>query len=364
MRQRRQAIVTAGLALWMGLAACTPSGTAQPPDPQGLQSLAARRGLRWGSAIDAQALDDPALTALLLRNVGSLTPENALKWEATEPAPGRFQLEAMDRLLAFSGRHQLQLRGHTLVWHQQLPAWLKDLPAAQLRAALERHVRTLVGHGRGRIQSWDVINEPIDPQGQGLRRSLWLATLGSDYIADALRTARLADPAATLLINDYGLEGDDPQTARKRAAMLQLIDTLQRQGVPLDGIGLQAHLLAPAEGNAAFRTLPVFLAELRRRGLQVEITELDVSDRQLPADPGLRDRQVADTYDAFLNAVLKEPALRRITSWGLSDRGSWLNQTFPRPDGLPQRPLPYDAALQPKPARSSIAARLQPDPPR
>lgn len=349
----------------MLLAACAPAGTAQPPDQPGLQALASRRGVSWGSAIGSQALDDPALTALLLRNVGSLTPENALKWDATEPAPGQFQLAAMDRLLAFSARHQLELRGHTLVWHQQLPPWLQELPPAQLRSALERHVRKLVGHGRGRIQSWDVVNEPIDPEGHGLRRSVWLERLGPNYIADALRWAHQADPSARLLINDYGLEGDDPQTARKRIATLQLIDDLQRSGVPLDGIGLQAHLLAPATGAARFRSLPAFLAELRRRGLQVEITELDVSDRLLPADIATRDKAVAATYDAFLQAVLPEPSLRRITSWGLSDQGSWLNSRFPRPDGLPQRPLPYDAALRPKPARSSIAARLQsPTPPR
>ena len=359
MSGRRQGIVGSALTLLIGLAACATAGTAQAPDPKGLQTLASPRGLSWGSAIGSRGLDDPALKALLLGNVGSLTPENALKWDASEPAAGRFSLEAMDRLLAFSARHRLALRGHTLVWHQQLPAWLNGLPAPQLRAALERHVRTLVGHGRGRIQSWDVINEPIDPEGQGLRRSLWLDTLGPAYIADALRWARQADPAARLLINDYGLEGDDPQTARKRVAMLQLVDDLKRRGVPLDGIGLQAHLLAPAEGSPTFRTLPAFLAELRRRGLQVEITELDVSDRLLPADTAQRDRRVADTYDAFLKAVLPEPALRRITSWGLSDRGSWLNTSFPRPDGLPQRPLPYDEALRPKPARSSIAERLQ-----
>ena len=116
---------------------------------------------------------------------------------------------------------------------------------------------------------------------------------------------------------------------------------------------------SPAAGSATFHTLPAFLAELRRRSLQVEITELDVSDRLLPSTITERDRGVAATYDAFLKAVLPEPALRRITSWGLSDRGSWLNTAFPRPDGLPQRPLPYDTALRAKPARSSIAERLQ-----
>lgn len=329
------------------------------PSQQGLQAMAAQRGLRWGSAVTPAMLSDLSQRRLLLENVGSITPENALKWDATEPQPGRFRLDEVDDLLAFSRQHQLAFRGHTLVWHEQLPTWVQSLPAAQLRQALKRHIQTLVSHGQGRIQAWDVINEPLDPQGDGLRRTLWLQRLGPGYLAAALRWARQADPTAILTINDYGLEGDDQQTARKRHALLALIDALQQQGAPLDAIGLQAHLLAPAEGKPEFRSLPGFLAELRRRGLQLEITELDVSDRALPADQAVRDTRVAATYDAFLNAVLAEPGVRRITSWGLSDRDTWLNKALPRADGLPQRPLPYDTALQAKPARSSIAARLQ-----
>jgi endo-1,4-beta-xylanase len=246
-----------------------------------------------------------------------------------------------------------------LVWHNQLPAWLTQLPPAELRQALERHVRGLAGGLRGQIHTWDVVNEPLDEQGHGLRRTLWLQALGPGYIAAALRWAHQADPSARLAINEYGLEGDDPASARKRQAMLTLLRELRQQGVPLNVVGLQAHLLAPAEGDPSFRSLPGFLAELRRLGLQVQITELDVSDRELPADPALRDARVAATYDAFLRVVLAEPAVTLVSTWGLSDRDSWLNQAFPRADGLPQRPLPYDADLRPKSARSRIAARLQ-----
>jgi endo-1,4-beta-xylanase len=353
---RRRSLLAAGVVL--ALAACGAGGR------PGLQTLAARRGLVWGSALGDDGLAQPDLLSLLRHNAAAITPENALKWDATEPEPGRFDFSRADQALAFASRHGLQLRGHALVWHRQLPPWLQRLPAAELRQALARHIRTVASHGRGRIQSWDVVNESLDEEGNGLRRSIWLTTLGPGYIADALRWARQADPHARLVINDYGLEGDDPQTARKRQAMLDLIDALQRQKAPLDAIGLQGHLVAPRDGTPRFRTLPAFLEQLRRRGLTVEITELDVSDRELPADIGLRDSRVADTYDAFLAAVLAEPALKQITSWGLSDRSTWLNDAFPRSDGLPQRPLPYDAALQPKAARSSIAARLQQPGPR
>lgn len=307
----------------------------------------------------SDALTQADLQALIVAEVGAITPENSLKWDATEPAPGHFSLEASDRLLAWAQSKGLAVRGHTLVWHQQLPPWLQGLTSKQLRAALRRHVLTLSRHGQGRIRSWDVVNEPLDAQGSGLRRSLWLNTLGPGYIADALRWARQGDPRARLMLNDYGLEGDDAQTAHKRQSLLALVDALQRDRVPLDGIGLQAHLLAPRDGKPQFKTLSAFLRQLRERGLVIEITELDVSDRDLPPDIDHRDQQVAATYEAFLAAVLNEPALRQITTWGLSDRSSWLQSASPRSDGLPQRPLPYDDALQPKPALSSIRARLQ-----
>lgn len=349
MRRRELLIAASGLAV-------AAAGAARPA---GLQALAARRGLRWGSAVADGSFAQADLLALLLHNVGAITPENALKWDATEPEPGRFALRRFDRLLAFARRHHLVLRGHTLVWHQQLPAWVGTLDTAELWRALQRHIQGLVGHGRGQMQGWDVVNEPLDGQGRGLRRNLWLERLGPGYIAAALRWARQADPGARLVINEYGLEGDDPQAARKRQALLALVDELQGQRVPLDAIGLQAHLLAPGQGAPGFASLPAFLHQLARRQLAVEITELDVSDRLLPADTALRDARVALTYDAFLAAVLRQPAVQLITTWGLSDRDSWLNAAFPRADGLPQRPLPYDAQLRAKPALSSIHTRLQ-----
>lgn len=348
MRRRHLLLAMAGMALAMGGA----------ERPTGLQALAAKRGLVWGSALSHTALADAGLAALLLENVGTITPENALKWEATEPEPDRFDFRPVDRILAFAQQNGLSVRGHTLVWHHQLPPWLEELPAKELEKAMERHVRTVAALGRGLIRSWDVVNEPIAEHGAGLRRSLWLVRLGPAFISHALCWARLAAPGAQLIINEYGLEGDDPITARKRSTLLALIDRLRRDQIPLDGIGLQAHLLAPGSGSPQFTTLASFLQELHWRGLKVQITELDVSDRELPADIAVRDARVAETYDRFLEVVLREPCVEQITTWGLSDRDSWLNSTFPRSDGLPQRPLPYDEHLRAKPLRSIIAARL------
>lgn len=351
MGMRRRSLLSWPLAC--ALAACG-AAVADPP----LATLASRRQLLWGTALQGKDLQDPALRGLISEQVSAITPENALKWDATEPQPGRFSLGPAEELLLFARTHGKAVRGHTLLWHQQLPGWLNPLPATALRAALERHVRTLARHWRGQIHTWDAINEPIADRGDGLRQSLWLQRLGPAVFADVLRWAHEADPSARLAINEYGLEGDDPQTVRKRQALLDLVRELQRQRAPLHVIGLQAHLLAPSQGSARFSSLPSFLRQLRQLGLEVQITELDVSDRQLPADPRLRDAAVAATYAAFLRSVLAEPAVTLVGTWGLSDRDTWLNQAFPRSDGLPQRPLPYASDLHTKPARSSIAASL------
>jgi len=161
------------------------------------------------------------------------------------------------------------------------------------------------------------------------------------------------------VINEYGLEGDDPKTARKRQAFLTLLRQLRQRGVPLNAVGLQAHLYANGSGPTTFRTLPAFLRELAALDLDIFVTELDVNDRELPAAIPERDRAVAAVYGAFLAAVLPEPRLKLITTWGLSDRTSWLNAFMPRADGLPQRPLPFDADNRPKPATATIQAALE-----
>jgi endo-1,4-beta-xylanase len=216
-----------------------------------------------------------------------------------------------------------------------------------------------VGHYRGQLQSWDVVNEPIAEDGSGLRRDLWLERLGPGYIARALTWAHRADPKAVLVINEYGLEGDDARSARKRETFLALLRQLRREGVPLNAVGLQGHLYANGSGPTTFRSLPGFLRALAALDLDIYITELDVNDRELPAAVPERDRRVADVYAAFLAAVLPEPRLKLITGWGLSDRHTWLNRFFPRADGLPQRPLPFDDADASKAATTAIQAALR-----
>lgn len=359
--ERRVVLAWAFLVLaLLGNAACARSAQTQARKSVSADSLGAaaqRRGRVYGAAVSQQALEDPDFRRLLLQQVGSLTPENGLKWEVVQPHRGHFDFRQGDALLRLARSHGLEMRGHTLVWDRQEPAWLQTVASSELGPILKAHIQTLVGHYRGQLRSWDVINEPLADDGSGLRRHRWWRALGPEYIALALEWAHQSDPGARLLINDYGLEAQTPEAAAKRLAFLDLVRHLQRHHVPLHGLGLQAHLQAgPASGR--YDGLAEFLKQVQALGLEIQITELDVDDRQLPGDPALRDRLVAAEYDRFLAAVLSNPAVRQVTTWGLSDRYTWLNSQAPRPDGRGQRGLPFDEALQAKPAVAVMRERF------
>jgi endo-1,4-beta-xylanase len=258
----------------------------------------------------------------------------------------------------------LAVRGHTLVLHEALPAWF-DLGKGpeDARRILAAHIRTVCRRYAGRIHSWDVVNEPLeltDRQPGGLRASPFLRVLGPDYIATALTMAAEADPAAQLVINEYDLELSHPSQEARRLAMLELLNSLVRARVPLHALGLQAHI-APGSAPLDPAVIRSFIRSVADLGLAVQVTELDVIDRLLPADPARRDAEVARTFGEFLGIVLAEPSVRIVGLWGLSDRGSWINgaPSIRRRDGLPARSHPYDDAFQPKPARVAIANALR-----
>jgi endo-1,4-beta-xylanase len=354
---RRTAL--AGLGGFFTTIACQKSWSFSQPERMSLGRAARHRGLMWGAAVKLEQLEsDPGFRQLVVTQANLLVPEVALKWDTVQPVPGRFNFGPGDRLLQIAQAAKLGMRGHTLVWHQQLPPWVLALNTkAAVERALATHIETLVAHYRERFQSWDVINEPIADDGKGLRDSLWLRWLGERYLEQSLRWAHQADPTVPLVINDFGLEDDSDQTQRKRQRLLQLLRRLRDQGVPLQAIGLQAHLYA-APQNPTFRTLPTFLAALADLNLDVYVTELDVNDRRLPAALPERDLQVAAVYRSFLKSALTSPRLRLIATWGLSDRYTWLNSFEPRSDRLAQRPLPFSADLAPKAAYCSSTEEL------
>jgi endo-1,4-beta-xylanase len=224
---------------------------------------------------------------------------------------------------------------------------------------MARHIATEVGRYSGRVDSWDVINELVDPRWpsatDGICTTPWRRALGADFVPAALREAHAADPNATLLINDDDLEYDAPDREKKRNIYLRLIEAWLKQGVPLTGFGMEAHI-KPWE-RIAEKPYRRFLSELGAFGLKLYVTEFDVCDRLLPADIAARDDAVAEATRNYFDLVLDEPAVRTVITWGLYDGATWMlrDQAGERADGLPPRPLPYDAFLQPKPMRAALA---------
>lgn len=323
-----------------------------------LRKLAAEKGLIYGTAISAASIaSDPEFVDLVLQQAEAVVAENDMKWHALNRGrPGDENYAHADTVAAFALESGLVLRGHNLLWYRSTPRWFSDLRSyRQKEEAIVSHIRDLTGRYRGKVHSWDVVNEPIEPRNgrpDGLRTAVFLDKLGPDYIDLAYHTARESDPTARLVVNEYGVELDAPEHEARRAALLKLLQRMQRSGTPVDAVGIQAHL--PCAGGLPFSAsrLRRFLAEIAGLGLTIQITELDVIDNDAPADRTTRDRMVADAYSRFLDAALDEPAVKMVLTWGLSDRHSWLAGS--RSDQLPARPLPFGADLEPKPALEAM----------
>lgn len=327
-----------------------------------LGDRAAAKGLLYGAAVAARRMQqDAAFTAAIARECNLLVPENDLKWKTLRPTPEQFDFTRGDWLAAFAQAHNMQFRGHTCVWHDALPEWFDQVVTHQnAEQVLTDHIRTVMGHYAGKMHSWDVVNEAIDPVGQGdsgLRDTPWKRLLGADYIDIAFRTAAAADPHALLVLNDYDLDYDIPRDAAKREAMLKLLQGLVARGVPVHALGMQAHLRA-AETSFDPVKLRDFLRQVADMGLKIIITELDVVDQGLPRALHARDLAVARTYQMYLETVLQEPAVLAVLTWGLSDRYTWLAKFRPRSDGAAPRPLPLDSQLYRKPAWNAAASAL------
>lgn len=291
-----------------------------------------------GVAVRADRLADDGYAEAAARLFGSVTPENEMKWAATEPEPGRFTFAAGDEVVAFARRNGLRVRGHALVWHQQLPGWVTGS-----LGEMRRHIQALVGRYRGRVAQWDVVNEALGDNG-GLRDTPFLRGVGQGYIARAFLIARRADPEARLAYNDYGAES--PNTPKGRA-LFRLVKALVGQGVPIDVVGFQTH--------AEAQPIPGFERQLRRiaaLGVDVELTEVDV---RLPAkaSPADLDAQ-AVAYRRIVGACRAVPRCRGITFWGLDDADSWIPEFFPGSGNA----LLLDGELRPKPAYEAVRAAL------
>lgn len=367
MKFTRRSLLAAPLAAAPAALAVTSLGlTGAAPDS--LQARAAAKGLFFGSAVNDDTLNkDAELAARVRAECGMIVSEWSFKWEALQPKPGRFDFSRPDLLMDFADKARLRARGHTLVWHEANPTWLAArLSPATGEALLGDYIATVGKHFRGRLAHWDVVNEPMHPEDGkpfGLRDTLWLRALGPAYLDLAFHAAAAADPGALRVVNEFGIDYAIDWQERRRAGLLTLLSNLLSRGVPVQAVGLQAHLDA-AETALDQKTLARFVADIASLGLKVIVTELDVRDDRLPADIPSRDQAVAEHARAWLDAVLPNPAVLGLLTWGLSNRRSWLNDRFKRADGLPQRPLPLDAELRRTRLWHAIAAALDAAPAR
>jgi endo-1,4-beta-xylanase len=328
-----------------------------------------------GAAINAAQItgEDARGDAIIKAQFNSISPENCLKWESVHPQPDRYDFTIPDQYVAFGEKNHMFIVGHNLVWHNQVPAWVfRDdkgnlLDRDALLARMREHIRTVVGRYKGRIQSWDVVNEALNEDGT-MRQSLWEKIIGDDYIAKAFQYAHEADPQAQLTYNDYNLENE-----AKRKGAIALIARLKAEGVPITSVGLQGHdsLTWPTVDQ-----MDAAISAFGNLGLKVAISELDIdvlppATRQATADVtvsiqqnaalnpfvnGLPDsvqQQLAKRYAELFGVFLKHrDVVNRVTFWGVTDGDSWRNDWPVR--GRTSYPLLFDRAGQPKAAFDAV----------
>jgi endo-1,4-beta-xylanase len=332
--------------------------------PKTLRSLADRNIFHIGAAVYSYHLDTPAHAETLIREFNMLTPENEAKACEVQPQRGIFNFSKFDRLMAFAEQNKMVVRGHTLVWHNCMPSWVANGKFSREEAiqVLRDHIMTVVGRYKGRIAIWDVINEAIPDNGSGLRDTPWKQLIGDDYVEMAFRFAHEADPNVLLFYNDYGAEALNG----KSEAIYTMVKDFVKRGVPIHGVGLQAHLtvgdIGPGKRNDP-KALAQNIQRLGELGLQVQITEMDVAFKGQPTESVLR-RQAGD-YRQMLDVCLNSKHCTAFVVWGVTDKFSWLRdpQWYQNPD---VEPLLFDADYKPKPAYFAILdllARRAGDPP-
>ncbi|SRR6266851_1811972 len=350
---------TPGLLGGRGLAE-TPANSGQAITGAGsLKAHAAARGLLTGCAVNANLFrEDGDFRNRLAEQYNIVVPENCLKWNMLRATAETYNFADADSLVTFAEAHGMKVRGHNFVWHEALPGWFAGtVNKDNAQKFLVDHIHTVGGRYKGKIHSWDVVNEAIwipDGRPDGLRSSSpWFQMLGPGYIDLAFRTARKADPTALLTYNDYSIEYDNEEEGKKRAAMLDLLRRMKADKVPLDALGIQSHIHAISKDGFS-KGVRDLIDGARALGLQVFITELDVNDDAVAtADMGERDKIVADVYRGYLTAALEGPEVKAVLTWGVSDKNTWLNNGTKfrkqHPERL-QRPLPFDADYAPAPA--------------
>ncbi|MEU6505664.1 non-reducing end alpha-L-arabinofuranosidase family hydrolase [Streptomyces sp. NPDC046942] len=305
---------------------------AHTPNARTLAGAATGSGRYFGTAVASGRLGDSTYSTLLDREFNMITPENEMKWDTTEPSRGTFNFGPADSIVGHASAHGQRMRGHTLVWHSQLPAWVKSITdAGTLRSVMDNHITTEMSHYKGKIYAWDVVNEAFADGGSGQHRSsVFQDVLGNGFIEEAFRTARSADPSAKLCYNDYNIEN---WTDAKTQGVYAMVKDFKSRGVPIDCVGFQSHFGAGGP-PASFQTT---LSKFAALGVDVQITELDIAQASSTA------------YAGAVQACINVARCTGITVWGIRDSDSWRTG---------ENPLLFDAGGNKKPAYSAVLTAL------
>lgn len=330
-------------------ASVTPDAQLGPP-PTTLREAAERRGLLVGTALAAMHLaNDPTYAEIAAREFNYVTCENETKWQVLEPTQGTWNFGPADQIERFAAANNMKFKGHTLVWYQQTPNWVAALSPQAFRQAWQDHARTTLTHFRGKAIAWDVVNEAVDDFLGNLRSSVFLEKMGSDYIAEAFIFAHSIDPDAKLYYNDYLSEG----MSLKSNAIYTLVKGLVDRGVPIHGVGFQAHSRIAGTLPAPPADITANVQRLQALGLEVVISELDIPQTNIVA-ANIPEQQAIE-YGQLVSACLAVRACNAVTVWGIPDHLSWYGDYFNQPDA---RPLLFDANYQKKPAYHALLSTL------
>ncbi|KZS92173.1 endo-1,4-beta-xylanase precursor [Sistotremastrum niveocremeum HHB9708] len=325
------------------------TSSSSPPSGTGLNVLAKAAGkLYFGSATDnPEFTDAPYLAILGSSEFGQITPGNSMKWDATEPSQNTFSYTGGDAVLSLATSHNQIVRAHNLCWYSQLPNWVSSgsWTAASLTAVLQNHIANVAGHYKGKVYAWDVVNEPFSDSG-GMRSMVFQTVIGNNYLNIAFAAARAADPNAKLYLNDYNLE----YTGAKFNTAVSTITSLVQQGVPIDAVGFEGHMIVGSVPSAS--ALATQMNTFTALGLDVAFTEIDIR-MTLPSTPALLAQQETD-YQNMVAACMQVKRCVGVTIWDYTDKYSWVPQTFSGQGAA----CPWDSNLVKKPAYSGIVAAL------
>ncbi|MER7274451.1 endo-1,4-beta-xylanase [Dactylosporangium sp. NPDC000244] len=296
----------AAIAVVVGLASSAQAATT-------LGASAADKGRYFGTAVAAYKLSDATYSGILDREFNMITPENEMKWDATEPTQGQFSYGSADQIVAHANAHGQRMRGHALAWHSQQPSWAQNMSGTALRNAMVNHITNVATHYQGKIYAWDVVNEAFADGSGGGRRDSNLQRTGNDWIEVAFRTARAADPGAKLCYNDYNTDGQNA----KSNAVYAMVQDFKARGVPIDCVGFQSHINS---GSPLPSDYQANLQRFANLGVDVQITELDIA--------GSGTAQ-ASSYASVVKACLAVSRCTGITVWGIRDSDSWRSGDTP-----------------------------------